>query len=175
MIAQKLKTSKNVTQHRVWFSREGLSEPIEEGEWYFAEADSAYAAVRVVSGEAVFEDDATDQRARILSCDEDLSPVILEVARKADFPDFESFQKAVQDLPFEFDGSILSYTGLSKDRFTFFANQSERPRINGSPINLGPEKVYDSPFVQSDWDSGIVTIQFGHKKQILDFNETSTP
>lgn len=33
-----------------------------------------------------------------------------------------------------------------------------------------PKKVYDSPFVQSDWDSGVVTIQFGDKKRVLDFN-----
>lgn len=170
LIAQKLKTSKNVTQHRVWFSREGLSKPIQEGAWYFAEADSAYAAVRVVSGEAAFEEDSTDKRARILTCADDLSPVILEVARKADFPDFKTFRETVKALPFQFDVTILTYTGLSKDRFKFFADQSARPQINGSPVDLGPEKVYDSPFVQSDWDSGVVTIQFGDKKHVLNFN-----
>jgi hypothetical protein len=170
LIAQKLKTSRNAKQHRVWFSREGLSEPIQEGSWYFAEADSAYAAVRVVSGEAAFEKASTDKRARILTCADDMSPVILEVARKADFPDFKTFRDSVQALPFQFDGSILAYTGLSKDRFKFFADQSERPQINGSPIDLGPDKIYDSPFVQSDWDSGVVTIQFGDEKRVLDFN-----
>ncbi len=170
LIAQKLKTSKNVTQHRVWFSREGLSEPIEEGSWYFAEADSAYAAVNVVSDEAAFEDDATDQRARILTCVDDFSPVILEVARKADFPDFITFRENVQALSFQFDGTVLTYTGLSKDRFTFFADQSDRPQINDAPIDLGPEKVYDSPFVQSDWDSGVVTIQFCDNNRVLNFN-----
>jgi hypothetical protein len=170
LIAQKLKTSRNAKQHRVWFSREGLSEPIQEGSWYFAEADSAYAAVRVVSGEAAFEKASTDKRARILTCADDMSPVILEVARKADFPDFKTFRDSVQALPFQFDGSILTYTGLSKDRLKFFADQSERPQINGSPIDLGPDKVYDSPFVQSDWDSGVVTIQFGDEKRVLDFN-----
>ena len=170
LIAQKLKTSRHAKQHRVWFSREGLSEPIQEGPWYFAEADSAYAAVRVVSGEAAFEEESTDKRARILTCADDMSPVILEVARKADFPDFKTFRDAVQALPFQFDGTILTYTSLSRDRFKFFADQSDRPQINDAPINLGPKKVYDSPFVQSDWDSGVVTIQFGDKKRVLDFN-----
>ena len=31
LIAQKLKTSRHAKQHRVWFSREGLSEPIQDG------------------------------------------------------------------------------------------------------------------------------------------------
>lgn len=169
LIAQKLKTSRHAKQHRVWFSREGLSEPVQDGSWYFAEADSVYAAARVVSGKAAFEEDSTDERARILTCADDLSPVTLEVARKADFPDFKTFRDTVQALPFQFDGTILTYTGLSKDRFKFFADQSDRPQINGTPIDLGPEKVYDSPFVQSDWDSGLVTIQFGDKKRVLDF------
>jgi len=171
LIAQKLKTSRHAKQHRVWFSREGLSEPIQEGPWFFAETDSAYAAVRVVSGEAAFEEESPDKRARILTCADDMSPVILEVARKADFPDFKTFRDTVQALPFHFDGTVLTYSGLSKDRFKFFADQSDRPQINGTPINLKPARVYDSPFVQSDWDSGVVTIQFGDKKRDLDFNE----
>jgi len=170
LIAQKLKTSKNATQHRVWFSREGLSKPIQEGSWYFAESDSAYAAVRVVTGEAAFEEELTDKRAHILTCANHMSPVILEVARKADFPDFKTFRDTVQALPFQFDGTLLTYTGLGKDRFKFFADQSARPQINDTPVDLGPKKVYDSPFVQSDWDSGVVTIQCGNEKQVLDFN-----
>ena len=171
LIAQKLKTSRHAKQHRVWFSREGLSEPIQEGPWYFAEADSAYAAVRVVSGEAAFEEASTDKRARILTCADDMSPVILEVARKAGFPDFKTFRETVKALSFQFDGTILTYTGLGKDRFKFFADHSDRPQINGTPVDLRPERVYDSPFVQSDWDSGVVTIQFGDEKRVLDFNE----
>ena len=73
--------------------------------------------------------------------------------------------------PFQFDGKVLTYTGLGNDRFKFFANQSNRPQINGTAIDLGPDKVYNSPFVQSGWDSGVVTIQFGDKKRVLDFRE----
>jgi hypothetical protein len=32
-------------------------------------------------------------------------------------------------------------------------------------------RVYDSPFVQSDWKSGVVTIQKGIRKLVLNFNE----
>ena len=92
--------------------------------WYFAEADSAYAVVRVVSGDAAFEDASTDKRAHILTCADDLSPVILEVARKVDFTDFKTFRDTVKALPFQFDGTVLTYTGISNDRFKFFADQS---------------------------------------------------
>ena len=101
--------------------------------------------------------------------------MILEVARKADFTDFKTFRDTVKALPFQFDGTVLTYTGISKDRFKFFADQSKRSQINGAPIDLGPEKVYDSPFVQSDWDSGVVTIHYAGKRRVIDFNGKSKP
>ena len=36
-------------------------------------------------------------------------------------------------------------------------------------MNYAPSRVYDSPFVQSDWDRGVVTIQKGCRKLALDF------
>ena len=46
--------------------------------------------------------------------------------------------------------------------------------VNGVPINYSPAKCYDSPFIQGDWGSGVVTIQKGDRKLTLDFNETPT-
>lgn len=54
LISQKLKDSKDATGLRVWFSKEGLSVPMKEGDWYFAESEGAWAAVRVVSGGTEF-------------------------------------------------------------------------------------------------------------------------
>jgi len=60
---------------------------------------------------------------------------------------------------------------LGGDQLTFYADQSRLPKINGTVVDLAPQKVYDSPFVQSDWESGVVTIQCGDEQRILDFNE----
>ena len=180
LIAQKLKTSEHADGLRVWFSKEGLSAPVKDGGWYFTEAAGAWAAVRVVSGEAEFppekaeadarkkkaaagdddgETSAAAARGRVLKCSDDFSPVIVEVARKTDFATLETFRKAVLALPIKTEKGVLTYTGLSGDRFTFFTDQSQPPQVNGERIDYAPAKVYDSPFVQSDWDSGVVTIQ----------------
>lgn len=37
-------------------------------------------------------------------------------------------------------------------------------------MNYAPAKVYESPFVESVWDSGIVTIHKGDRSLRLDFN-----
>lgn len=45
------------------------------------------------------------------------------------------------------------------------------PCINGKPVNLYPKKVFDSPYLDSDHGSGVVTIKKDDKKLVLDFNE----
>ena len=110
-------------------------------------------------------------RGRVLKCTDDYSPVIIEVARKADFSTLADFRKVVLGLPLKLESNVLTYTGLGGDRFTFFTDQSRPPQINGRPVDYSPSKVYDSPFVQSDWDSGVVTIQKGARKLVMNFNE----
>jgi len=68
------------------------------------------------------------------------------------------------------DGEVLSYSGLQGDRLTLFLDQRQPPQINGRPADLSPPRVYDSPFVQSTWDSGLVTAQKGSRRHVLDFN-----
>ncbi len=190
-IAQKLKTSIGTQGLRVWFSKDGLAAPVPEGAWLFTEAPGAWAAVRVVSGEAEFAPEpaptAADRKAagvgddgeslpgkprgRVLKCTDDYSPVIIEVAQKANFSTLDDFRKAVLGLPLRLESNVLTYTGLSGDRFTFFTDQTQPPQVNGRPLDYSPSKVYDSPFVQSDWDSGVVTIQKGGRKLVLNFNE----
>jgi len=179
LIGQKLQTSKHTGALRVWFSREGLTAPVERSGWFFAESDGAWAAVRVVRGTADLQPDSPARGpgkkrqasgGRILACSDALSPVILEVARKADFDSFAAFQDAVLALPLELTAGRLAYTGLSGSRFTFFTDQPRPPEIDGQVVEYAPAKVYDSPFVQSEWDSGIVMIQKGDRSLRLDFN-----
>jgi len=174
---------------RVWFSKDGLSAPVTESGWLFCEAAGAWAAVRVVSGEAEFAPEpapaAADKKAagagedgeslpghphgRVLKCTDDYSPVIIEVARRADFSTLDDFRKAVLGLPLKLESNVLTYTGLSGDRFTFSTDQSQPPQINGRPLDYSPSKAYDSPFVQSAWDSGVVTIEKGGRKLVMNF------
>ncbi len=170
LIAQKLKTNRRVDAWRVWFSQAGLSAPQREGRWTFAEAPGAYAAVHVVRGEFDLPESAQEKFGRWLVCADDLSPVILEVAAKSGALSFAAFRQAILARPVAVAGQTLSYTGLQGDRFTFDIDQGQPPQINGRPVNLAPGRVYDSPFVQSDWNSGVVTVQKGGRKLVLDFN-----
>jgi hypothetical protein len=54
---------------------------------------------------------------------------------------------------------------------TFFADYSKPPQVNGVTVNYNPPKVYNSPFIQGDFGSGVVTIRKDDRKIVLHFNE----
>jgi hypothetical protein len=177
LISQKLKTSIGAGQWRVWFSKSGLSTPIRAGDWFFAETTNAFAAVRVFDGG--FSSLCETNAGRWIACSNQYSPVIIEVAQKSDFAGAEAFRSAVLALPISGSASnVFSYTGLSGDQFVFYTDQSRPPEINGVPVNYAPVKVYDSPYVQADFGAGVVSVEYGEKKTIIDaaphVNDTNT-
>lgn len=171
LIAQKLKESRDADEWRVWFSNSGLTAPSEDGGWYFAESAGAFVGVRMVYGKASMLDENNKKLGRWLINENPFSPVIIEVARKTTkIASMDAFRKAVKALPFKLDSHVLNYTSLRGDTFAFYTDESKIPEINGKPVNYAPDKVYDSPFVQSKWNSGVVDIQKGKRKLTLNFN-----
>jgi len=172
LICQKLKEgSRNTGEMRVWFSNVGLSAPIGEDGWIFTESKGAYAAVRIVDGTSRWQSSASPSPVgRWLYADNDKSPVIIEVAQKKEYKSFEEFRRKVINSPLSFKNNVLHYTGIYGNTFTFYADYSKEPEINSVAVSYVPKKAFDSPFLQSDWDSGIIRIQKRGNELILDFN-----
>ena len=99
--------------------------------------------------------------------------MIIEVARKADVKSYGAFQKALLAAPLRVEKKVLTYRGLGGDKFTFYADHSQPPKVNGKTVDYAPAKVFDSPFIQSAWNSGIVTIKKGKRKLVIDTNQPS--
>ena len=57
-------------------------------------------------------------------------------------------------------GGVLRYTASNGTAFTFFDNATT-PRVNGTPIDYAPAAVFNSPHMQSVWNSGRITITQG--------------
>jgi len=177
LIVQRLRAS-NARGQRIWFDT-SLSREERNG-WIFAEAPQAFAAVKVLEGGTAWEPDTIDQKhegkgrtnlGEWLACRDPFSPIILEVARESDCESFEDFQETILKNPLRWNRSRLDYTSsLSKTKLTFFADYSRPPKIDGKPVNYAPPIVYDSPFIQSEFGSGLVTLRKGKQKKVLDFN-----
>jgi hypothetical protein len=173
LICQKLKTNRLGGEMRVWFSEPRLTSDRQQDEWIFVEAPAAYAGVRVVEGGAQWES-GTSRRGldgRWLRCRDEWTPVILEVAAKTDFVDYDDFCNSVAALPLSYDSDILRYQGLSGDKFIFYADQTSNPEVNGLEVDYTPAMVLDSPFLKSQWNSGVITIAKDGRICVLDFND----
>ncbi len=66
-------------------------------------------------------------------------------------------------------GPVLEYKTIYGEQLTFDTSTKEVPTINGNPVNYAPKKVFESPFLNADYNSGTVTISKGKRKKVLDF------
>lgn len=174
LIVQRLKSSDGCKGQRVWF--DASLRRVETNGWVFAEAPRAYAALHVVEGKTDWQPDQPPGRkdkpaqGAWLNCQSERTPVILEVVRRSDVPDFAAFQKAILANPLAWQNQKLQYRStLHQTALTLFADYSQPPQVNGVPINYAPAKAYDSPFIQGDFGRGIVTIRHGARQAVLDF------
>ena len=174
LITQKLEHNKRGAEMIVWISKEGLTAPVEEDGVVFVEAEGAYAAVRVVKGgfkwmEGTFEIDRFIPENATMILNDEYAPVILEVMATSDVTSFDAFKAKVRACKISLDGPVLTYNTIYGDRLTFDTSAKAIPSINGEPVDYAPKEVFKSPFLNADWNSGIVTISKGKRKKVLDF------
>lgn len=171
-ISQRLRDSKAAQHWGVYFSTQGLSQPARKGRWLFAEAAGAYVAVCVTQGDFELIKTKGDKFGRWIRCTDKSAPVIIEAAAKNEAGSFADFQEKILSQTITIKKGVLEYTGLGGDHFTFYCEQNQTPKINGQRVNYAPRKVFDSPFVQSEWDSAVVTLKKGSRVLVLDFNKS---
>ena len=157
----------------------------------FVEAENAYAAVRVVWGgykwmETELPAELRDRLERLapagafnttrfipenatMVLNEEYAPVILEVMAKGDIKSFDAFKAKIKGCEMRMDAAILRYTTIYGDALTFDTSFAETPSINGKRVNYAPQKVFESPFLNADYNSGVVTISKGTRKKVLEF------
>jgi hypothetical protein len=145
----------------------------EQNGWIFVQEGQAYAALRYVQNEVL----------------------IVEAARSSDFGGFESFKETVQRPQpglslSNIDAGFVEYLTAGGDvmwfpladtagtcRYTCNCSPSpdRLPKVNGKTVDWQSYALFDSPYVQSDWQSGVVEVVFAGKELILDFRDPENP
>ncbi|MFN4016062.1 MAG: hypothetical protein ACK4JB_12060 [Reyranella sp.] len=98
------------------------------------------------------------------------SPIIFAINQATDFGnDFARFKAAMKQQKIEHDGQTLRFAGL-----VFYGSERIGSR-HGEVVDVSPPRLYDSPFIRSDWDSGRIFIRFGDEALSLDFSDTDKP
>ena len=164
----------------VWMSNDGLSEPVEEDGIIFVKAENAYAAIKVVQGGFQWRQtpfiamtgekySRSSPEGKTMILNEEYAPVILEVMAKSDVSSFDAFKVKVKACRMSKNGPVLEYSTIYGKQLTFDTSTREVPTINGRLVNYAPRKVFESPFLNADWNSGVVTITKGDRKKVLNF------
>lgn len=180
LITQKLETSEGAAEMMIWMSKKGLGSPVAEDDVVFVEAPGAYAAIRVARGGFELEERVikgtkevgtpfSTPPGHIMTPEDEYAPVILEIMSKTDAKSFDEFKAKVKAGRPQFDGAVLRYRTIHGDELTLDTSFKRTPTINGKPVNYAPDKVFESPFLNSDYNSGIVTISKGDRRKVLEF------
>ncbi|MCP4400539.1 MAG: hypothetical protein GY801_24960, partial [bacterium] len=153
----------------------------ERGGWIFVEKGNAYLAVRIVVSADTLPAKKVKHTAlgkkgyqwnsdsSIVRLKKKFSPIIFEAARKADYPTLKDFQDDILDNPIHlyptvmapsYGFDVLSYTGCGKDaqEIVFNTANSEIPTVGGEYIDYSHPKLFDSPYLQSEYESGVLEI-----------------
>ncbi len=159
--------SKMTDSMRVCFGAKGLTARVERGGWVFTSSSGAYAAIKVVSGTYK---NATYWSRPTVVCNDLYSPVIIEVAQKKNFTSYTDFQDKILALPLAYDGKVLTHKTIYGEDLTYYADRTSLPKVNNQLIDLRPTRAFESPFIKSDFNSGVVEIEKNKRKLVLDFN-----
>lgn len=151
----------------------------EEDGWIFVREKNSFAAVKVVARGANRAYEWLDPRTKnknedpqknFISFAEPDSPMIIVANQAGDYGnDFDRFKAAIKAQPVHHDGGALRFATLA-----FHGSQQIGSR-DGKQVDISPPRVYDSPFIRSDFASGIVHIRKGDDTVTLDFSRPDNP
>lgn len=167
--------SANPAYLRVYFSPT-LDDVQEDGGWIFAKDGGAYAALKVVTGGYSWTPawkhaaGVTKDNKAFITLKAENAPVILIANQASDYQgSFAAFKSAVKEQPVHFTDGVLRFETLT------FYGPAKPGEVNGRTMNLAPSRGYDSPFIRSDWGSGLILVRKGNETVTLDFRDPQNP
>lgn len=181
------------------FIGDGWSNRVEQEGWLFLEQANTYAAIRVLrlkadvnplswatgtdpyehSVEQESESYTWDQNDTLLRLVNKFSPIIIEAGRRADYPTLADFQRQILANKLEIYRTVVTretriiivYKGAEAREIVFnAANHADIPTVDGQPIDYRYPLTFDAPYLRAAYDSGVVEITKGDRRQVLDFN-----
>lgn len=177
MIVQRHQKSANTGIMRIFFSKGMKERLIEKDGWFILQEGNAFLAVKGFSRKdgktscgTTWNDDCW------LHLNDGDAPVVFILGRKMKYENIEAFTKYVLQGKSSITGQGFTFSSTDVDdkpvKLSLFLDAKQIPMVNGKPIDFLPENVFDCPFFKSKHGSGIITIQKGDEKMILDFNKT---
>lgn len=175
-----------------------LDRVVEKAGWIFVEHGDAFLAVRPVMGEyaqgwTILKDDASaGLNSPVIEDSYDWSPdrktiflkdkysgMIFEASRRVAHKSLDAFISDILDNPLVLEKTVvpgfhvLRYKGCGPNakELTFNLANVEMPFIGDERVEYAPDMLFDSPYLQSEYNSGIINIEYGDHHLSYDFSD----
>lgn len=169
---------------------------VEKEGWIFVEHGDAFLAVKPLMGEyadgwTILKDEASSgatseiindsyewsKDRSLIHLKDKYAGVIFESSRRTYYKSLEDFIAVILKNPVTLEKTvvpgfhILKYKSTNGTEFYFNLANNEIPKVDGKYINYTPDMVFDSPYLKSIYNSGMVKISKGVHELVLDFNK----
>ena len=176
--------SSDFPQVNGFFSKDLADVTEHESGWIFARGGSTYLAyrpladyhwqphIRYPNGRDPTITEETG--GRILTSPHSKNGTILQAADGDEFTTMAAFQAAILALPLSYElDPVPSVRFTSLRGREIVAKYGATPYVDGQPIDYGNWKLFEGPHLNSEVDSGVLTITHGQLGRVLDFNTLS--
>ena len=142
--------------------------------WILASNGTAFAAVRFLDGGHTWDEDGRLANPARYTGPNDTGRILLHAGDVTTHGSFDAFCEAVRSCRLEVTPEAVSYSfggnQIVMSRYDAHAPGSfALPLVNGQPIDLHPQAVYESPFLNGAYGGDRVTITVGGLSRTLDF------
>ena len=175
LLVQRHAQARQTGDMRVLFGKKGMKERLVERDgWLVLKEGNAWLGIKGFSRTKPNESCGHKWDNNVfLRMKDGNAPVAFITGRAQDYPDiaaFAAYLKTFSGKPadgwFTLAGGAAEQVSLSL-HLTCMA----LPKVNGTPIDLRPSMLFDSPFLKSVHNSGVVTIEKGHRKLTVELGD----
>lgn len=177
MIAQANLARKDIKAMRVYVADSIRQRLVERDGWLMARVGDAYVAFQGLDPDTGATCPGQWEHQRYYRLDNWQAPVLIVADLATRFDTLDRFAEYMASVRHELAQDVLTLRFSDSDEqaavMTMDLSQRSLPTVNGQPIDLDPPKVYDSPYLQSDFGSGLVTIRCRNEAYQWNMNDST--
>lgn len=146
-----------------------FDEVIEIGGFIFVRSGSSFAALKMLGGPMQWTKEGNWKDREVISPGKK-NGTICEVGEIDDFGSFENFRDEIMRNKIVFDPGQMKLSYHSKRNGKLTIDNTSLRLLNDKLVDLD-YPLFESPYLKSEWDSGLISLKKDKTKLVLDFRE----